>query len=1123
MKTPNKTDSGSALFWRAEQELQQRADALANQDKGIAPEGQIDLSLDAMQATLHNLQVHQIELELQNEELRRTQLELTAARTRYFDLYDLAPLGYCTVSEKGFILEANFAAGVLLDIPRKSLVGQRLSRFIHKTHQDTYYLFRQGLLDSGVRQSCELEMLKPDGTLVWVQMALGVEMTVDNEPELRLIMTDISLHKQMMAEIKRNALLYDVAFNLAPTGMVYLDLKGRFISVNANLCKISGFSSTELLQMKVTDLTHPDDYATDKVLLDQYFGGDIPTYETEKRYVRKDGSACWVSVAARMVQDVDGHLLYSVGVVADITKRKAAEALLVDSQARLRHAADAARLTYVEVDLARGGTVIAANFEDVMGFLPPQEQAAHVGAGIQALLDHLVPADRPQVEAALDQLVGGMPGGKIEYRVLGDDGAERFIESTWSVLRDAGNRPIKSFATSLDISERKRVDQALRDSEARYRNLFESMDEGYATLEVIFDALGKPVDYRFLETNPSFESLTGLKNAIGKRMREMFPDIEDFWIELYGDVALTGKARRVASEAKSMNRWFNVYASRMGGAGSTLVTVLFTNITEQQNAAEALRQSEEKYRTLFESIDEGFCVLKLLFDDQQVAIDFEYEEVNPTFQKQTGLNNVLGKRVSEVIPTLESHWLQILGKVALTGQAARYINQAAGLDGRWFEAYACRVGEPADHRVAVIFTDITDRKNAEARQAEFDRLLIGKNVELERAIQVAETANQAKSDFLSGMSHELRTPLSAILGFAQLIESSQPPPTATQKRSVIQILQAGWYLLELINEILDLALVESGKLALELQPVLLSNAMDESRSMIEQQAHQRGVAVTFPEFTTPVRIQADGKRLKQILINLLSNAIKYNRVNGWVTVTCEETTNGRVRIGVRDGGQGLAPKKLAHLFEPFNRLGQEALTQQGTGIGLVMTKRLVELMGGTIGVESQDGQGCLFWFELNCPTAEEASGIPQEKSVTTAAVHTLLYVDPDLAHLEWMNDLTERHPEFRLLAADNGADAIEIARTERPDVMLLELNLPGISGIEVQEILASDAATSSIPIVALTNYVLDHHIDESGQARFFCYLSKPIQMDQLLQSLDAALAHAAASTLNQPISQHDHH
>jgi signal transduction histidine kinase len=240
--------------------------------------------------------------------------------------------------------------------------------------------------------------------------------------------------------------------------------------------------------------------------------------------------------------------------------------------------------------------------------------------------------------------------------------------------------------------------------------------------------------------------------------------------------------------------------------------------------------------------------------------------------------------------------------------------------------------------------------------------LKNKNLELDQATCAAERANRAKSDFLSSMSHELRSPLNAILGFAQLMDSDLVPPTRSQKQNLARILQAGWHLLNLINEVLDLAKVESGKVALVLEPVALAEVLAECGAMIALQAGEREVAVALA--WTGVQVRADRTRLRQVLLNLLSNAVKYNRRPGTVSVESEESLPGMIRISVRDTGAGLVPEQVAQLFQAFNRLGQEAGAQEGTGIGLVVTKRLVEQMGGTIGVESQVGVGSVFWFEL---------------------------------------------------------------------------------------------------------------------------------------------------------------
>jgi PAS domain S-box-containing protein len=404
--------------------------------------------------------------------------------------------------------------------------------------------------------------------------------------------------------------------------------------------------------------------------------------------------------------------------------------------------------------------------------------------------------------------------------------------------------------------------------------------------------------------------------------------------------------------------------------------------------------------------------------------------------------------------------------------------------------------------------DVTERKR-------FEQTLQENNVELERTKAAAEKANLAKSNFLSSMSHELRSPLNAILGFAQLINSDTPPPTPAQTASIDQILHAGWYLLELINEILDLAQIESGRLALSLEPTSIAEVMLECQAMIEPQGQKRGIGMSFPRFDVPYYVDADRTRLKQVLINLLSNAIKYNQANGTVVVDCAASEPERIRVSVKDSGAGLRPDMVMQLFQPFNRLGQERSTEEGTGIGLVMSKRLVEMMGGVIGVESTVGLGSVFWFELNSvaapqlvvDSAEPAADAPVEVEDGTP-LRTLLYVEDNPANLKLVEQLIARRPDMRLLSARDGNLGIQLARANQPEVILMDINLPGISGIEALKILRADHATARIPVVALSANAMPGDIERGLQAGFFRYLTKPIKINEFMETLDVALEFA---------------
>jgi CheY-like chemotaxis protein len=311
--------------------------------------------------------------------------------------------------------------------------------------------------------------------------------------------------------------------------------------------------------------------------------------------------------------------------------------------------------------------------------------------------------------------------------------------------------------------------------------------------------------------------------------------------------------------------------------------------------------------------------------------------------------------------------------------------------------------------------------------------------------------------------------------------------------------------------VLDLAKIESRQIPMSKEPVLLAEVMAECGGMLEQQAQQRGICIVFPESDIPCYVLADRTRLKQVLLNLLSNAVKYNSEQGTVAVTYAASSLGRIRVSVRDTGAGLSREELPQLFQPFNRLGQEAGAVEGTGIGLVVAKRLVELMGGIIGVESTVGVGSVFWFELNSAEVPQLcveGTLPMAPTQYGTRRRTLLYVEDNPANMKLVEQLIARRPDITLLTATNGNCGIALARTAQPTAILMDINLPDITGLEALALLRGDPATEHIPAVALSANAMPRDIEKGLQAGFFRYLTKPIKLNEFMDTLDRVMEYA---------------
>jgi len=419
-------------------------------------------------------------------------------------------------------------------------------------------------------------------------------------------------------------------------------------------------------------------------------------------------------------------------------------------------------------------------------------------------------------------------------------------------------------------------------------------------------------------------------------------------------------------------------------------------------------------------------------------------------------------------------------------------------------------GEPAGFLGVAV--DVTERKRAERvlrdLNVELERRVAERTAELVQARDEAQRASAGKSEFLSHMSHELRTPLNAILGFAQLLQGEPlPPPT---RRYVDEIRRAGDHLLALLTDLLDLSRIEAGRLAVALGPVEVDAVLAQAMRLVQPLADAHAVQLASGSMLHGA-VQADATRLRQELVNLLSNAVKHNRPGGWVRVDAAALGDGRVRVSVADGGIGIAPEQLARLFTLFERLGADARGVEGTGVGLALSRRLAELMGGRLGVQSRPGEGSTFWIDLPAAAADCTAPLPQASTHTASVPQHVLYIEDNPVNVQVVEAMLVRLGVARVDAAPDGPSGLECARRERPQLILLDIQLPGMHSYAVLDALKADRSTCDIPVVALSADAMPDEI-ERGLARGLSqYLTKPVEMTALRLALERIGSPAAAA------------
>ena len=655
------------------------------------------------------------------------------------------------------------------------------------------------------------------------------------------------------------------------------------------------------------------------------------------------------------------------------------------------------------------------------------------------------------------------------------------------------NQSLSSLDTpDLDVSGT----EELAPGDAIFRELFEGAPIGMALLAL---------DERFLRVNASFCKMVGYSNEeLRRRTAEDITFGDD--IEpgrqlaqslLAGTPRYTGDKRYIHKNGGIL--WVSRTASVIRNEQDEPLHFLLMveDISERKANEAALGASRRE-------LEAAHQANQLIMDNSQDVIctmseDGRFLSVSAACEQLWGYTaeELEGRAYIDLVcmedrPNTEAVSKHLLATGKLTDFVNRYVRKDGTLvDVLWSATYSAK-----DKIMFCVAHDITRRSRIEKA--------------LREAKEEADRANHAKSDFLSRMSHELRTPLNSILGFGQLLDRQSP--TEIQRPRIRYILSAGRHLLNLINEVLDISRIEAGNLQLSVEPVCIEEAINEALDLMRPLAAERtiGLATASP-LDSATYVLADRQRLKQVLLNLLSNAVKYTAVNGSVTITLADSVNGFTRISVRDTGAGIPVEKLARLFTPFDRLGAEQSTVEGTGLGLALCQRLVQAMHGSIGVNSTLGSGSIFWLELlraesplqglaapNNPIVSEPS--PAEDS------RRLLYIEDNFSNVTLVEQMLAERPALELMTAMQGRVGLELARQHSPDLILLDLHLPDMPGWQVLAQLKADHLTREIPVVVISADATVPQVKRLLSAGARAYLTKPLDIGEFFRVIDKALS-----------------
>jgi PAS domain S-box-containing protein len=920
-----------------------------------------------------------------------------------------------------------------------------------------------------------------------------------------ILFTNISDRKRMEQERER---FLAVSSDL----QVITNKNGYFQWVSPSVERLLGWTHDEMTSRPWTEFVHPDDIGASVSEANNLFLGN-ETFAFKDRYRHKDGSYRWLLWKAQPY--LEEQVLY--GAAVDITDLQQTEEQLRKSRAFLTHITDVAPIILYVYDLRETRNIWSNNnLSLVLGYTPDEVQA--MGADVLPLLLH--PEDAERYPAHFEQLRSLQPDdvAEFEYRMRHKDGSWHWLSSREMVYTQNSDGTVAQIVGAAhDITDRKQAEVALRESEEKYRTLFESIDEGFCIVEVIFDPDEKPIDYRFLTVNPAFEKQTGHKNVIGKTVREIVSFHENEWFERYGKVALTGESIRVEDRSEGFDGWYEVYAFRVGEPELRQVAILFNNITDRKQAEEELRQKNAILNVINESTPTPIFV-----KDRQGRFIY----ANPATLEVLGksLDEVIGSRDGDLYPNPEDaakvmendRRIMESGQMEVVEESPDSIRTFLGMKVPYRNEFGEVIG------LIGISNDISERV-----QIERDRERVLQQEQAAR--QAAEEANRIKDEFLAVLSHELRSPLNPILGWSRLLQNNKLDEART-KQALATIERNAKLQSELIEDLLDVSRILQGKLRLTVSPVNLAATIRAAIETVRLAAEAKSIQIATSLDPVVGLVSGDSTRLQQIVWNLLSNAVKFTAIGGRVEVKLSFVTNhvlfreppqpmtsdqkhitNYAQITVSDTGKGISPDFLPYVFDYF-RQADSATTRKfgGLGLGLAIVRHLVELHGGTIQADSP-GEGLGATFTVSLPLMPTQPTVSQSSQSSEQPVHLqgvqVLVVDDDTDTRDFIVFLLEQ-AQASVIAVASAIEAMAVLSQSQPDILLSDIGMPEMDGYMLLRRIRAlpPEQGGEIPAIALTAYAGEIDHQQAMAAGFQRHISKPVEPEMLVGTI-ARLLH----------------